>query len=172
MEEASILFVDDEEGIFSAFKRQISCLPVKLFYAPNGEEAIKILYSEKIDILISDERMPGMTGSELISDVRERFPNIVSIIITGYADFDAVLKSINSGQVYKYILKPWDKIEMVMTIKNAIEFKKDKELISKLKYEISIKEKELKYLKLKFPDIFDVKKDEDGRIIIDLEDDQ
>ncbi len=170
MSEAKILFVDDEEKVFNAFKREVSFLPIDLFYASNGEEALKILERENIDILISDERMPGIKGSELISIVREKFPEVVSIIITGYSDFDAIMKAINSGQVYKYILKPWNKLEMIMTIKNALEFKRDKVLIKKLKEQLLEKENLIYELEKRFPGISSVRKDEDGSIVLNLED--
>lgn len=170
MSETKILFVDDEEKVFNAFKRELSFLPIDIYYASNGEDALKILERESIDILISDERMPGIKGSELISIVREKFPEVVSIIITGYSDFDAIIKAINSGQVYKYILKPWNKLEMIMTIKNALEFKKDKVLIRKLKEQLQEKENLISSLEKKYPGISNVHKDEDGSIVLNLED--
>ncbi|ADR18709.1 response regulator [Calditerrivibrio nitroreducens] len=169
MNDVKILFVDEEEKVFNSFKREVSFLPVDLYYAGNGEEALKILEEQNIDLLISDERMTGITGSELISIVRERFPMVVSIIITGYADFDSIIKAVNSGQVCKYILKPWNKLELIMTIKNAIEYKRDKELILNLKSQLREKEDLLSSLEKRYPGISSVKKDKEGNVILDLE---
>jgi len=169
MSEVKILFVDDEEKVFNSFRREVSFLPIKLFYAKCGEDALKILERENIDLLISDERMPGLKGSDLVSIVRERYPTIVSIIITGYSDFDSIIKAVNSGHVYKYILKPWNKLEMIMTIKNAIDYKRDKEMILELKKQLMEKDLIISDLEKRFPGIADVKRDKDGSIILDLD---
>ncbi len=131
----TILYVDDEESnlrIFRmAFKRHYNVLT-----AIGGMEAIEILRQNDVQLIITDQKMPEMTGTELLEKVLPEFPDVIRIILTGFADIEAIVKAVNRCGIYKYITKPWDKGEMRLTIDKALEsyqLKKEKSsLVSKL----------------------------------------
>ncbi len=131
----TILYVDDEESnlrIFRmAFKRHYNVLT-----AINGFDAIEILRANDVQLIITDQKMPEMTGTELLEKLLPEFPDVIRIILTGFADIEAIVKAVNRCGIYKYITKPWDKGEMKLTIDKALEsyeLKKEKtSLVTKL----------------------------------------
>jgi len=118
----TLLLVDDERDSLDPMelllKEQYNVLT-----AQSGVEALDILKKNDIDIVIADQRMPGMTGVELLVKVKELYPGIVRVVLTAYTDFEAMIKAINEGSVYRYIIKPWDVDDMRLVIKQALEFK-------------------------------------------------
>ena len=117
---ATILLVDDEQDAREPIRLVLEN-NYKVLCASSGAEALQILEKEEVHLIIADQRMPQMTGVELLSRVRKSYPNIVRLILTAYTDFDAMLKAINEGQVYRYIIKPWDANDMLLTIRQALE---------------------------------------------------
>lgn len=123
MNKPSLLFVDDEQQILFAL-RALFRQQYTIFTADNGREALNIIEKENIDIIVSDQRMPGMLGVELLKQVKEISPQTVRILLTGYSDADTVINTINTGEVYKFIQKPWDNIELRLVIESALEYGK------------------------------------------------
>ncbi len=136
LKDIHILYVDDEQNNLTAFKATFR-RDFKIYTAISAAEGIKILDEEDIHILITDQRMPVMTGVEFLESILEKYPDMIRILLTGYTDIEAVIDAINKGQVYRYITKPWDETELRMTINNAFEVynlkKENKELLVKLK---------------------------------------
>lgn len=125
----NILYVDDEAvnlRIFKmAFKRTYN-----IFIAESGEQAIEILKNEDIQLIVTDQKMPGMTGTELLERTIEDHPEIIRIILTGFADIEAIVQAVNKCKIYKYITKPYDQSDMKLTLDKALELfkvKKEKE---------------------------------------------
>ena len=102
-----ILLVDDEPGVLQALKRLFFRL-YDVSLANSGQEAVDLLETEKFDIIISDMRMPGMSGAELLKHCFENYPDMVRVLLTGYSDLDSAIKAVNEGNIYRYISKPWD----------------------------------------------------------------
>ena len=102
-----ILYVDDEEANRKVFRLNFED-QFPLRYASSAERALEILEEEEIAVLLVDERMPGMHGSELLALVKQSHPDIVRMVVTAYSDVNAVLAAVNSGEVWRYILKPWE----------------------------------------------------------------
>ncbi|MBT6499063.1 MAG: response regulator, partial [Deltaproteobacteria bacterium] len=92
--------------------------------AESGQEALKILDSEEIDLIISDQRMPEMSGVEFLSQARIRKPAAIRIMLSGYADMNAALDAINEAGIYKFLVKPWDDLELQQTIDKALEWRR------------------------------------------------
>lgn len=115
-----VLLVDDEERILRSLGLLLR-MQYQVFATSDGHEALAILRREKIHVLISDQRMPVMTGSELLRQAREVSPDTVRILLTGYADADAALASVNEGEIFRYITKPWGPKELRDTIAQAAE---------------------------------------------------
>jgi LytS/YehU family sensor histidine kinase len=114
----SILYVDDEVhnliSFNATFRREY-----KIFTAQSGKEGLDILNDKEVHLVLSDQRMPEMTGVEFLEKVFHQYPETIRMIITGFSDIDAVIGAINKGGVNRYITKPWDEREMRMTIENA-----------------------------------------------------
>ncbi|PYF76575.1 response regulator [Pedobacter nutrimenti] len=132
---AHILYVDDEPHNLSAFTATYRRL-YKIFTAESAEEGRKILETEEIHIIITDQRMPKTTGVEFLASIIEKHPEPIRMILTGYTDIDAVIDAINKGEVYRYIQKPWMEEDLRINIEKAYEIytlrKENKELTEKL----------------------------------------
>lgn len=116
----NILCVDDEEDnllVFRSFFRRY----YHIFTARSGPEALQLLQHQPVDLIISDQRMPNMTGVELLERVREDYPDMIRMILTGYSDIQAVVGAINKGKVYHYATKPWDGDELKNILDRALE---------------------------------------------------
>ncbi|MBW2263083.1 MAG: hybrid sensor histidine kinase/response regulator [Deltaproteobacteria bacterium] len=118
----TILLIDDELDSLEPVQMLLED-DYAVFTAEGGEAALRLLENEAVDMVIADQRMPGMTGVELLARVRELCPEIVRLILTAYTDFEAMLMAINEGRVYRYIIKPWDETDMQVTIRQALEWK-------------------------------------------------
>jgi response regulator RpfG family c-di-GMP phosphodiesterase len=114
----NILYVDDEENNLISFKATFR-LKHHVLTALSGEEAFKILETKPIDIIITDQRMPAMTGVEFLEKVIETFPDPIRILLTGYADMTAVVDAVNKGKIFHYVTKPWNEEELNLTIDRA-----------------------------------------------------
>ncbi len=115
-----VLYVDDEENNLIAFKASFRRY-FKIFTALSGSEATKILDENEIHVLITDQRMPGMLGTELLSQAVQIYPDQIRILLTGFSDIDAVKDAINNGQIYQYLQKPWNDVELRETIEKAYQ---------------------------------------------------
>lgn len=115
-----ILLVDDEEAILNSLRRVLRNQPYELFLAQSGDDALRLLEQHAIDVVVSDARMPGMDGATLLSEVNKRKPDCMTILLTGYAEINTIVKAINEGQIYRYISKPWNDEELLMTLRQAL----------------------------------------------------
>jgi putative nucleotidyltransferase with HDIG domain len=116
-----ILFVDDEKNVLQSLKRLCIDGNYSVILANSGEEALEILKNNpNIGLIVSDQRMPAMTGSEFLEKAKEMLPDTVRILLTGYADINAVADAINKGGAYRYITKPWNDEELLQIIGDAV----------------------------------------------------
>ena len=115
-----ILIVDDEPGILDTLERTLAG-KYAVFRAGNGDEALDVLRAEDMAMTIADQRMPGMSGVLLLMRSREIQPNMIRILLTGYTDIETAIDAINMGAVYRYVQKPWDPEEFMITIRRALE---------------------------------------------------
>jgi len=118
-----ILFVDDEANILSSLKRLFRPLGYHIFTAESGAQGLEIMHSETVDLVISDMRMPEMNGAQFLEKVREKWPNTVRILLTGYAEMGATIEAINKGQIYRYVSKPWEDNDITLIVKHALHQK-------------------------------------------------
>ncbi len=119
-----ILCVDDETAILHSLKRILEPEGYQVFTAQNGEEGLKVLAREKVDLIVTDQRMPVMDGSWFLRAVKKQYPDVVSIMVSGYSDFDALVTALNEGEVYRFLTKPWDNDELKAIIKTALEHRR------------------------------------------------
>lgn len=124
---ASLLLVDDEAYILTALARLFHPLGYIIHTAEGGIPALKILESENIDLVISDMCMPQMDGAEFLTQVAQRWPHIVRILLTGHSDLASTIAAINKGHIYSYFSKPWEGSEILLTVQHALEQKRLRE---------------------------------------------
>ncbi len=117
----TILLVDDEEQILKAIKRLLYDTDFNILLAKHGREALDILENHAISVLLTDNLMPGISGIDLLSQVKQKSPDTVRLLMTGYADLKTAVRSINEGEVYKFIVKPWDDNELIRILQESID---------------------------------------------------
>ncbi len=116
----SLLIVDDEPNTL-ALVSQLFRGDLPVLTAGSGEEALALLEAAEIGVLVADQRMPGMSGTELLNRVSSQHPEVIRILLTAYADMDTLTDAINEGKVYQYVAKPWDNRELTMVVRSAME---------------------------------------------------
>lgn len=120
---ATLLFVDDEPNILSALRRLFRPLGYKIHTAGGGAEGLALLEQEPVDLVISDMRMPSMDGAQFLEQVRQKWPDTMRILLTGYADVSSTIAAINKGEIFRYVAKPWNDDDIVLLVKQALELK-------------------------------------------------
>jgi signal transduction histidine kinase len=131
----NVLIVDDEKDITDSLERQLR-KSYNIFKAQSGIDALKILNKETIHLIISDQRMPEMTGVQLFERAQKVQPDSIRILLTGYTDVESVIAAINNGQIYRYITKPWDPTDLDVIVRRALD-------AFDLKAELKIKNEQL-----------------------------
>jgi signal transduction histidine kinase len=119
-EPGHLLIIDDEEEILKALQRQFR-REYTVYLAPDAERGYEIMTRSPIQVIISDQRMPGITGSEFFGKIKTEFPDAVRLLLTGYADIQAVIAAINDGNIFRYIPKPWDPVELDTIVREAFQ---------------------------------------------------
>jgi two-component system, NtrC family, response regulator HupR/HoxA len=117
-----ILIVEDDRSVLDTLKRIMRLDHYETFSAMSGEEALGVLGQHgEVAVILADQRMPGMSGTEFLRQTIDSYPNTIRIILTGYTDIESLVEAINSGRVYRYITKPWDTRELRLTVQRAAE---------------------------------------------------
>ncbi|GMR07208.1 MAG: response regulator [Gammaproteobacteria bacterium] len=120
-QEMTLLFVDDEANILSSLRRVFRPLGYRIFIAQSGAEGLALMEQENIDLVISDMRMPEMDGAEFLQQVKQRWPDTMRILLTGYADLTSTIAVVNKGKIYSYISKPWEDNDIILQVKHALQ---------------------------------------------------
>jgi response regulator RpfG family c-di-GMP phosphodiesterase len=115
----TILVVDDEPANLRMVERLLR-KDYRVMTAASGEEALEILSFEKVDLIITDQRMPGMSGTDLLRESMHTTPDATRIILTGFSDIESLIEAINTSRVYKYVSKPWDPVNLRVIIDQAL----------------------------------------------------
>jgi response regulator RpfG family c-di-GMP phosphodiesterase len=119
-----LLCVDDEPNILSALRRVFRPQGYKVLEANSGADGLKLLKEEPVDVAISDMRMPIMNGTEFLSRVADGWPQVMRLLLTGYAEMEAAIQAINAGHIYGYYNKPWEDVELCLGVENALKQKR------------------------------------------------
>jgi YesN/AraC family two-component response regulator len=117
----TVLCVDDEGFILKGLERLLGLEGYRVLTALNGKRALEIMDRENVDLILADQRMPGMDGAELLSMVKKKYPNTIRIMVSGYSDFSRLASAINEGEIYRFIPKPWDAQELKNIVATALE---------------------------------------------------
>ncbi len=117
--ERTLLLIDDEEAVTSALRRLLREDGYKILCASSGPEGLELMAKHEIGVIVSDQRMPEMTGVEFFSQVKDMYPNTIRMVLSGYADLDSVTDAINRGWIYKFLNKPWDNASLRNSLQEA-----------------------------------------------------
>lgn len=140
-----VLYVDDEENNLISFKATFR-LKYKVFTALSGDEALKILEAQQVHIIITDQRMPNMTGIEFLEKVLDKHTDPIRILLTGYTDMSALVDAVNKGQIFHYLTKPWSEAELEQTIERAYGIYQEREKVKRLNEKLALSNEQLEFL--------------------------
>jgi DNA-binding NtrC family response regulator len=160
-----LLIIDDEEDILRALTRLLHDPEYRIQCAPTAEQALAIAQNVSLDLIISDYRLgPGMNGLEVLAEITKAQPEVVCILLTGYADVQVAMDAINTIGLYKFMLKPWDNNDLLITVRRALEqltlIRENRRLLTELKNRETI----LDQLEKEHPGISKIPRDAQGRI--------
>lgn len=144
-EKINILYIDDEENNLFSFKATFR-IKYRVLTAISGEEALKIVETQPLHIIISDQRMPNMTGVDFFEKIQEKYPDPVRILLTGFADMNAVIDAVNIGRIFHYLTKPWNEEELDMTIQRAYKAYLDKQELKQMNEKLAGSNDQLEFL--------------------------
>ncbi|KIH76237.1 Type II secretory pathway ATPase GspE/PulE or T4P pilus assembly pathway ATPase PilB [Geoalkalibacter ferrihydriticus] len=120
-ERFTLLLVDDEPGVLRALQRIFMDENYHILIASDAHRALELLSANQVHLIVSDHRMPGLTGAELLRQVKERWPRIIRIMLTGYADVQSIMGAVNEGAVFKFITKPWNDEDLRLTVSLGLQ---------------------------------------------------
>jgi len=162
----TLLIVDDETSIITSLKRTFMNEDMHIISAASGEQGLRILEGARVGLVISDQNMPGMDGIDFVRQVRINYPETLTIILTGYANIKHALKAINEAGVYKFIIKPWDEDELLITVKRAFELLDMTRERDTLVQKVKVQDMLLSNLEKEHPGITKVERNKDGAVIL------
>ena len=142
---------------------------IHIISAASGEQGLRILEGARVDLVISDQNMPGMDGIDFIQQVRINYPETLTIILTAHANIKNALKAINEAGVYKFIIKPWDEDELLITVKRAFELLDMTRERDTFAQKIKTKDMLLAKLEKEHPGITKIDRNKDGAVILEPE---
>lgn len=164
-----LLIVDDEEAVLQALKRLFH-RHYDVVLVTSGAAAVELLQQEEFDLIISDMRMPGMSGAELLRHCFEQYPEMIRILLTGYSDLESAIKAVNEGNIYRYISKPWDNDQLRNIVAEALDTRELKAANIKLNAHITEQNAELARLNRELQDKYQQKSDQVGEAEAKLSD--
>lgn len=162
----TIMLVDDEANVLSALTRALLDDPYEILTASGGREALEVMEGKTIKAIVSDERMIGMQGSELLAEVKRRSPHTVRILLTGHATLEAAMRAVNEGEIYRFFTKPWDDMQIRFALLSAIEKYNLEAENRRLLATVKDQAMEIKVLERRYPGISRVEKDTKGTFVL------
>jgi diguanylate cyclase (GGDEF)-like protein len=115
----TLLLVDNEAGMLSSLKRLLRRENYRILTASSGEEALALLAENEVGVILTEQRMPGMSGAELLARTRKMYPKAVRMVLSGYTALDSLTEAINRGEIYKFLTKPWDDADLIYAVREA-----------------------------------------------------
>ncbi len=162
-----ILLVDDVPQVIEGLKRALHKEPYQVLTANSAKDGLEILARQPVDVVVTDEMMPGMPGSKFLALVYQKYPDTYRIMLTGHANLELAVRAINEGHIYRFLIKPCSEHELSVAIRQAIQQKelaeKSRMLLKKVKEQDLI----LQRMEREHPGITKVERDATGTIVID-----
>jgi DNA-binding NtrC family response regulator len=161
-----ILLIDDEALVLTALKRALHEEDLEITTATSGEEGLEVMRNESFKVVISDERMPGMSGSEFLTRVRELYPDTIRMMLTGHATLEAAMRAVNDGETYRFFAKPWNDQELIFALRSAMEKYDLAAENRRLLAVVQSQAQELQALEVRYPGIAKVQRDRTGAFVL------
>jgi two-component system, probable response regulator PhcQ len=161
-----ILIVDDEANVLNALRRSLRKEGYEVFTASSPSEALTLLSTNPVDVVISDHLMPEMTGLEFLNIIRNRYPDMMRLMLTGHADMQTAIHAINQGEIYRFLTKPWDDADIKVTLFLAFEHLELQREHRRLLAMVRSQREFIESLERNHPGISTIQRDETGAIII------
>ena len=139
----TLLLVDDEENILASLRRLLRRDGYRILTAGGGAEGLEVIANNEVDVIVSDQRMPNMTGTEFLRKVKAQKPDTVRIVLSGYTELQSITDAINEGSIYKFLTKPWDDEQLRANIAEAFHYKKLGDENERLKLDLQLANQEL-----------------------------
>ncbi len=169
MREHKILLVDDTPSILKALKRTFKEEGYQILSAGSADEALSKLALENVDVIISDESMPGTSGTEFFEKVKNLYPDVLRMMLTAMTNMEVAKEAINKGEVYRFFTKPWNDFELIISVRHALQ-QKEMELENRhLKECVQRQGDVLSKLEKEHPGITELQMTETGSIVLDEE---
>ncbi len=165
-----VMLVDDDPAVLSGLTRALHNEPYTVICASSAEDALKTLRAQQVDVVISDEQMPGMHGAELLGKVKDTFPETVRFMLTGHATLDVAIQAINQGAVSRFFTKPCNHIELAMAIRDSLRHKDLLAEAMRLLHTVKEQSAIIESLESQVPGITEVRRDGSGAVVVDRED--
>jgi two-component system probable response regulator PhcQ len=165
---ATILLVDDEPNVTEALGRALRREPYEILTATSGAAAQKVLEGHHVDVVVSDEQMPGMSGSVFLTGVRKKFPHTIRMILSGQANLEAAVRAIN--EVYRFFLKPCNPADLILTVRQALAHKRLEEQSRRMLRGYQRQASMLARLERDSPELLHLDTDGQGALVVDESD--
>jgi len=167
MSKGTVMLVDDEENVINSLRRVLRKEGYQILGYTDAHKALEALKSSEVDVIISDQRMPGMSGMDFLIQTKKLYPSTIRILLTGYSDMTVAIAAINEGKLYRFLTKPWDDSELKITLLNAIKIRRVLVENRKLMEQIHEQQDYIQSLEHRYPGISVVKRDHTGAIILE-----
>lgn len=162
-----VLLVDDDANLLDGLRRTLRKEPYEILAATSAEEALGVLGRQKVDVVISDQDMPGMSGTVFLAAVRQRFPDTVRFMLTGKATLETAVEAINDGAIRRFFTKPCNNVDLAVTIRQALEERELMRAAARLLDRVKRQASLIGRLEREQPGISRVSRDEEGRILLE-----
>jgi DNA-binding NtrC family response regulator len=167
MDQWSVLFLDDELNVLNALRRTLRRESYRTFFVDGPDEALEVLRDNQIDVVVSDHLMPAMDGLTFLNMVKDQYPHIIRVVLTGHADLQVAIKAINEGEVFRFLTKPWNDIELKITLQQIFDFLKLRRNNQLLLDAVKKQRAYIERMEDEHPGIFKVDRDESGSIVLE-----
>lgn len=163
----TVLFVDDDPFVTASLKRRLYSEPYRILEATSGQQALDILASQPVDVIVSDERMPGMTGTELLTRVAELYPDTIRMMLTGLENLEEAARASEETRIWRFFTKPCHAVDLALSIRQVLHHKATLDENRRLSRTVAVQAALLERLEKEHPGIASVDRDEEGAVLID-----
>jgi CheY-like chemotaxis protein len=159
----TLLLVDDEDNIVAALRRLLRAEGWLVLSATSAEQALQLMARHEVDVILSDQRMPGMTGVELLRRAKELYPNTIRLVLSGYTELQSITDAINEGAIYKFLAKPWDDEQLRAHLREAFALKEMADQNRRLDQEVQAANRELADLNRRLQTLLSAQREQNER---------
>jgi diguanylate cyclase (GGDEF)-like protein/PAS domain S-box-containing protein len=159
----TLLLVDDEENIVAALRRLLRGEGWLLLSATSAEQALQLMARHEVDVILSDQRMPGMTGVELLRRAKQLYPETIRLVLSGYTELQSITDAINEGAIYKFLTKPWDDVQLRVHLHEAFAMKEMADQNRRLDQEVQTANRELAELNRRQQTLLNAQREQNQR---------